>query len=74
MSKKLKCDCCGNAITNDNYYKVEDKFYCTECMGICHNCDSLELYDDMILTNLSNNAQGYVCSDCIRETDRFFYC
>lgn len=68
------CAYCENIITGEDYYEIEGKFYCKECMGVCQNCNSLKLYDDMTLTNLSDNSQGYVCNRCIDETNAFFYC
>ena len=74
MKDERRCACCENIITSEDYYEVEGKFYCKECMGVCHNCNSMELYDDMTLVNLSSSSQAYVCSDCIDDTDAFFYC
>lgn len=73
MKDERKCACCESVITSE-YYEVEGKLYCKNCMGYCRNCNSLELYNNMILANLSSNSQGYVCSDCIEDTDLFFYC
>ena len=73
MKDEKKCAYCGNVITSE-YYEVEGKLYCNRCMGVCQNCNSLELYNNMILANLSNNTQGYVCNNCIEDTDSFFYC
>ena len=74
MKDERRCACCENIITSEDYYEVEGKFYCKECMGVCHNCNSMKLYDDMTLVNLSSSSQAYVCSDCIDDTDAFFYC
>lgn len=73
MKNEIICSECGRVLCEE-HYEVEGKLYCKDCMGICQNCNSLELYSDMLLTNLSNSSQGYICSECIENTDTFFCC
>jgi len=71
MSKELVCACCGG--TQEEMLEFKGKCYCSNCVGLCSECGSLELYDEMFLININTNGERYVCSDCL-EKDNIFYC
>ena len=71
MSNEKFCACCGSI--SEKMYKVNNKFYCSNCMGLCSECGSLEFYDDMILINVNTSGEGYVCTHCLKN-DNIFYC
>jgi formylmethanofuran dehydrogenase subunit E len=33
LSKRPKCDCCGNPITDDTFYDINGEYLCEECMN-----------------------------------------
>lgn len=74
MKYERKCACCESVIASEDYYEVDGKLYCFDCMTMCESCSTPHLKDSMIWANLSDGNQGYVCEECIEDEDNFFYC
>ena len=71
MKQQKECAYCGYVCEKEDMYLIDDEYYCLDCVGICDNCGSIELYDELTIVNYGRDDQRYVCSDCL-NTDSFF--
>ena len=68
MKQQNECTYCGYVYETDSMYLVNGKYYCSDCVGICDNCGSAELYDDLTVVNYNRDDTRYICSDCLNSS------
>ncbi|MDY5230538.1 MAG: hypothetical protein SPH44_05375 [Eubacteriales bacterium] len=73
MKQQNECTYCGYVYETDSMYLVDGKYYCSDCVGICDNCGSAELYDDLTVVNYDRDDTRYICSHCLNSS-AFFQC
>lgn len=73
MKQQKECAYCEYVCEKEDMYLIGDEYYCLDCVGICDNCGSIELCDELTIVNYGRDDLRYVCSDCL-NTDSFFQC
>lgn len=68
-ANNIECANCGCIVDQDDAHYIHGEWYCDDCSYYCVNCDEYYERDDV---HWVDEADGYVCDDCIE--DDYIWC